>query len=86
MNFVQPIRDPELIREIKRYLREKSYRNYMLFVTGINSGLRISDILQLRVSDTKRSYFNIVEQKTNKQKRIEMTPGLKREFKEYVEG
>ncbi len=58
----------------------------MLFVTGINSGLRISDILPLRVSDTKRAYFNITEKKTGKKKRIEMTPGLRREFKDYVEG
>ncbi|SET76351.1 hypothetical protein SAMN05216389_1401, partial [Oceanobacillus limi] len=34
MNFVQPVRDPEVIREIKRYLREQSERDYMLFVTG----------------------------------------------------
>lgn len=86
MNFVQPIRDPELIREIKRFLREKNHRNYMLFVTGINSGLRISDILQLRVSDTKKAYFSLEERKTKKRKRIEITPGLKKEFKEFVEG
>lgn len=58
----------------------------MLFVTGINSGLRISDILNLRVGDVKRSYFNIKEQKTSKAKRIAMTPSLQRELKEYVEG
>ena len=56
----------------------------MLFVTGINSGLRISDLLQLRVSDVKRPYFNIREQKTDKVKRIAMTPSLQRELKEYV--
>lgn len=84
MNFVQPIRDPEHIREIKKFLREKSERNYILFVTGINSGLRISDLLQLRVSDVKKPYFNIREQKTGKVKRIAMTPSLKRELHEYV--
>lgn len=68
MNFVQPIRDPEYIRVMKRFLKEKSDRNYMLFVTGINSGLRISDILNLRVSDVKRPYFNMKEQKTQKSK------------------
>lgn len=86
MNFVQPIRDPEYIRVMKRFLKEKSDRNYMLFVTGINSGLRISDILNLRVSDVKRPYFNMKEQKTQKSKRIAMTPSLQRELKEYVEG
>ncbi|MBP1950273.1 site-specific integrase [Virgibacillus litoralis] len=86
MNFVQPIRDPEVIRVMKRFLKEKSYRDYMLFVTGINSGLRISDILEIRVVDTKKAYFNLIEIKTGKKKRIEMTPGLRREFKEYCEG
>lgn len=86
MNFVQPIRDPEIIRAIKEDLVEKSDRNRMLFITGINSGLRISDILLLRVIDTKKSYFNLIEKKTGKKKRIEMTPGLRLEFKEYVEG
>ncbi|MEC1961731.1 integrase, partial [Bacillus subtilis] len=82
MNFVQPIRDPECIFYIKRFLKEQNMRNYMLFVTGINSGLRISDILQLRVRDAKRPYFNLIEKK----KRIDMTPALQREFKAYVEG
>lgn len=57
MNFVQPIRDPEYIRTIKKYLFDWNYRNFMLFVLGINSGLRISDILELRVSDTKITVF-----------------------------
>ncbi|KEZ51347.1 site-specific integrase [Metabacillus indicus] len=86
MNFVQPIRDPEMIFFIKRYLKEQNERNYMLFVTGINSGLRISDILPLKVIDAKKSYFNITEIKTNKKKRIDMTPQLQREFKKYIEG
>ncbi|RXJ89916.1 site-specific integrase, partial [Malaciobacter molluscorum] len=28
MNFVQPIRDPEQIQQIKKYLKEKNARNY----------------------------------------------------------
>lgn len=86
MNFVQPIRDPDMILFIKRYLKEQSERNYMLFVTGINSGLRISDILQLRVRDVKKTYFNIIEIKTGKKKRIDMTPQLQKEFRVYIEG
>lgn len=86
MNFVQPIRDTDLIHEIKTNLKEQSYRDYMLFVTGINSGLRISDILQLRVRDVKRPYFNMVERKTKKRRRIDMTPQLQRELKKYIEG
>lgn len=84
MNFVQPIRDPEYIRVMKKFLKEKSERNYILFVTGINSGLRISDLLPLRVVDAKRPYFTLVEKKTRKRKRIAITPALQRELREYI--
>lgn len=70
MNFVQPIRDMDQIYYIKKFLRERSERNYLLFVTGINSGLRISDLLRLRVRDAKRMYIDLREKKTGKQKRI----------------
>jgi len=86
MNFVQPIRDPDMIFEIKRFLREKSERNYMMFVVGINTGLRVSDILQLRVRDAKRSYFNIIEKKTKKKRRFDLTHQLQVELKRYIEG
>ena len=51
MNEVQPIRDKEIIAKFKNKLLKKSYRDYMLFVFGINTGLRISDILPLRKRD-----------------------------------
>lgn len=85
MNFVQPIRDPEQIQQIKEYLKEKSERNYILFVMGINTGLRISDILKLKVGDLKGSHISMREMKTGKQKRIEITSTLKRELRRYIE-
>ncbi|MFH4247375.1 tyrosine-type recombinase/integrase, partial [Acinetobacter baumannii] len=53
MNFVQLIRDPEQIQQLKEYFKEKSLRNYILFIMKINTGLRISDILKLKVGDVK---------------------------------
>ncbi|MDA1631804.1 site-specific integrase [Bacillus cereus] len=85
MNFVQPIRDPEQIQQIKEHLREKSERNYILFVMGINTGLRISDILKIKVGDLKKSHISMREMKTGKQKRIKITPELKRELRWYLE-
>lgn len=86
MNFVQPIRDVEKITEIKEYLRETSERNYILFILGINTGLRISDILKLKVGDLRRSHISLREKKTGKQKRLDLTPELKRELKWFLDG
>ncbi|MFL0489214.1 site-specific integrase [Bacillus sp. 179-I 2A5 NHS] len=85
MNFVQPIRDSDQIQYIKEYLKEKNERDYILFVVGINTGLRISDILKLKVGDLKGSHISMREMKTGKQKRIEITSTLKRELRWYIE-
>ncbi|MHA4179817.1 site-specific integrase [Bacillus cereus] len=85
MNFVQPIRNLEQIQQIKEYLKEKNARNYILFVMGINTGLRISDILKLKVGDLKGSHISMREMKTGKQKRIQITAALKRELRWFNE-
>ena len=68
---------PEQIQQIKEYLKEKNERNYILFVMGINTGLRISDILKLKVGDVQGSHISMREMKTGKQKRIQITSSLK---------
>lgn len=86
MNFVQPIRDGELIREIESFLKKTESRNFMMFLLGTYTGLRISDILRLRVKDVAgKNYINLKEKKTNKHKRIPINPVLKRELKSYIE-
>ena len=70
----------------KEYLKEKNERNYILFVMGINTGLRISDILKLKVGDVQGSHISMREMKTGKQKRIQITSSLKRELKWFNEG
>lgn len=42
MQTVQPIKDREKIEAIKKILRASTLRNELLFVLGINTGLRIS--------------------------------------------
>lgn len=86
MNFVQPIRDSEKVDAIKEFFKEESDRNYLLFLMGINTGLRISDILKLRVGDVKEKHITIREQKTKKQKWIMITPPLRRALKGYLPG
>lgn len=86
MNFVQPLRDTELIGEIKEYLKTKRMRDYILFIIGIYTGLRISDILNIRVEDLKnRTHLVVRERKTRKTKRIRINPYLKREIAPFLE-
>lgn len=47
---VDPIRSEKDIKKIKRLLRNNP-RDLLLFTMGINNGLRISDLLKLKVGD-----------------------------------
>ena len=64
MNIVEPIRNKKDIKKIEKILSAQSLRNLLLFTVGTNCGLRISDILNLNVSDVKhKNYIDIVEKK-----------------------
>ena len=52
MVVVQPIREKEKIQEIQNFLRDNP-RDYLLFVLGLNTALRIGDILRLKASDVR---------------------------------
>ena len=86
MEVVQPIRSKETIAQFKNELLHRSYRDYILFVIGINTGLRISDILQLKVEDVKGSHIVITEKKTNKHKRFYINGQLRKELNKYIKG
>ncbi|SFJ43964.1 Phage integrase family protein [Paenibacillus sp. UNC496MF] len=86
MNTVEPIRDNEVLADIKDYLKATNARNYIMFLIGINTGFRISDILRLRVRDVLGSHISIREKKTRKEKRALITPELKRELDGYIQG
>lgn len=87
MNEVQPIRDLRKVRDMEDALRQSSERDYIFFRIGINSGLRISDILKLRVGDVRdKDYFTLRMQKTNKAIRIKVQNTLLAEIAEYVAG
>ena len=67
LNYVQPIRDKKKIQTMKTVLKAKDEKYYIMFLIGINVGLRVSDILTLKVSDVRdRTHINIVEKKTGK--------------------
>lgn len=86
MNTVQPIRDLDTIQDIADYLIVRNYRDYMIFMVGIYTGLRISDILKLRVRDIRgKNNIYIREKKTNKEKSFPINEELKPILDDYVE-
>lgn len=84
MNIVQPIRDYEKLEGMKRSLKEKNERNYVLLMTGLYTALRISDILKIKVGDIKGDHINVREKKTSKFRRIYLHNDLKKALKSYT--
>ena len=84
MNIVEPIKEKEDIEQIRCVLFNNK-RNLLLFNFGINSGLRISDILLLDVIDVKnKEFIEIREKKTNKYKKFPINNKLNQMINEYV--
>lgn len=68
---------------MKSYLKGKNIRDYLLFMVGISSALRISDILNLKVKDIwdgkkPTSFIYLNEKKTGKAKRFPITKNLEK--------
>jgi integrase len=85
MELVQPIREKSLIEKMKNELLRNGKRDYILFIVGINTGLRISDILTLKVSDVKGTHIVLREEKTEKTKRISISH-IREELNTYIDG
>ena len=85
MESVEPIRDKKKIESMKKYLKSKNVRDYVLFSLGINSGLRISDLLNLTVEDVKgKDRIAIREQKTGKTKNFPLSEKSKEIIASYI--
>ncbi|MCM1136312.1 MAG: tyrosine-type recombinase/integrase [Clostridium sp.] len=87
MSTTQPIRNTEKLKLFKEYFLyvKPNARNHALIIIGLNSALRISDILQLTYGDiynfaTKEWQTHIVlkEQKTGKSNRIFINEEIKK--------
>lgn len=90
MDFVEPIRDKKKITQIKNQLEgAKRYRDLFLFVVGINTALRISDLLQLCIQDFMdeegrvRDRFSIREEKREKRNEIVINASIREALEKY---
>lgn len=94
MNTVQPIKDKKQIRSILLYLHHKNYRDYGWAFLGIHVGLRITDLLKLRVKDVLiekpggrrqiRTHINVKENKTRKNRLIKINNPARKFLRDYL--
>lgn len=84
---VEPITEMKHLRSIKRLLVD-SPRDRLLFVAGINSGLRVQDLLSLKVKDLVERKVGdrifIREKKTGKENVFLMNKEIVSAFQEYL--
>lgn len=93
MKTTQPVRDIVELKKIKRYYREvkPNKRNFLLIICGLNTALRISDILKLRWKDVYnenllsfKSHIDVKEQKTGKKTTVFINNNLKEALASFL--
>lgn len=85
MNLVQPIRNKDIVNQFGLELQSMNDKYFVMFRIGVTSGLRISDILNLKVSDVKTNYIQIVEKKTSKAKVFKLNSKTKQLCLDFIE-
>ena len=90
MTSVEPIRDEAKVLEIQKMLRrqaeksERGKRAYLLFICGVYLGLRISDLLKLRVGDLRADKITMREKKTKKRTELPVANIIRRAARELL--
>jgi len=93
---VQPLRTAEEIENMKFAIKrgnkgtpkrqELAERDLLIFLVGINTGLRVNDIVKLKVGDVRgKDSFIIFEGKTNKKRTVNISM-IKNEIEAYTTG
>ena len=85
MTTVEPIRKIENLRKIEQVLQNQKTRNLLFFTIGTNCGLRISDILNIKVKDVKSNYIQVIEQKTQKTRIFKLNSKTKSLCIDFIE-
>lgn len=85
MKLVQPIRNKDLINQLGEILKGMNDKYYIMYRIGVTSGLRISDILNIKVCDVKRNYIQVLEQKTKKTRIFKLNSKTKSLCMDFIE-
>ena len=90
MECVEALRSIEQINSMKRYLKEHSERDYLLFVFGINTGLKLKEILDIKVEDVLeregsiKDFFLLPHEESENPKEIYLNPKLRQDLLHYI--
>ncbi|WP_059170286.1 site-specific integrase [Bacillus sp. FJAT-27445] len=90
MEYVDPIKDIDRINAIKEELRGNSQRDVLLFVFGINTGIRVSDLLSLKVKDvcdrdSFKEFLDIHEHDGEEPKAFYLNSSIRNELELYFQ-
>ena len=85
---VDPIRRISHVKSISKYLTDKP-RDQLLFIMGVNNGLRSGDLLRLKVNQIKDlksgEYLEIKEGKTGKENILVINKAVYKAIRNYME-
>nr|WP_247739020.1 tyrosine-type recombinase/integrase [Bacillus sp. 165] len=91
MNSGQPIQNKRKLEKMKTILESSSQRDALLFILSINSGLKVSEILQLKIKDILddqqqiRHSISFYNEQTKKQQWFAVNEELKEAISIYLQ-
>lgn len=95
MSKTQPIKNERKLKKFRNYYRNTEYnpRNYALIITGLNSALRIGDLLSLHWKDVYiaeqsiyKEHLTVREKKTGKENILAINDSTKEALELYRKG
>lgn len=90
METVDALRDLEQINSMKEHLKKQSSRDYLLFVAGINTGLKISELLLIKVKELfnnegeLKDFYHYSEMESERRKSVFLNNKVKEAVLSYL--
>lgn len=85
MRYVEPIKNIKDINNIKDYLKQESLRNYLLFIIGINTGMKTCMMLNLKFVDLLDINYNVKSNIIINNTKYQVTYTMIKAIQEYKE-
>lgn len=83
MKVVRALINSVNVAQLTEQLNKVHPRYGLMWRLGVETGLRIGDLLRIRPRDVKR-LLRVTEQKTGKKREIDIDSGLRRDLREFI--